>query len=656
MLLPPSPGSQRNTPAVSFGSARVIAARQAYFEAGETWEGVIDPAIYRSWSRCLAADREAREPVDFQPVGRARLSELLEANATLLGAAEAPLSDFARAVAGAGYAVLLTDRLGNALSVAGAIHRQGAPMRQALRQGVDLSELAIGTSAMSCALMEGRAVGVAGPEHFFRANEGFHCAAAPIIDPLGEVIGALDITRDTPLPDRGALMLVSQCAQAIEYALLQALPARLILALSWRPQATAQDALVLAFGEEGRLLAASDSARRFFQLSPRPSAGASWGMAFGDLFEADFEATTAALRGARASLPLRLHAGLTLWATSQGRSPAAANPGVSLPRRSAGRSERGPEASPLAIFGDPDMPGKLALGMRALENQLPVMIQGETGTGKDVLARTLHHGSRHSAGPLVAINCAAIPENLIESELFGHEEGAFTGARRGGNPGKVELAQGGTLFLDEIGDMPLSLQARLLRVLESREVTRLGGGTSRPVDFQLICATHQNLAQAVAAGRFRADLYYRINGFMVTLPPLRERSDLPELIEGLLREITPGGRGLAPETLACLTRHPWPGNVRELRHALLHAHALAPAGTPLTPAHLPPHLLTAHGEPGPLPSLPSLSAREESAIAEALAAAQGRVGEAARLLGISRATLYRRLQRRPRVDERSKLV
>ncbi len=624
---------------------RIVAARRAYFDCGSEDGDLIDPAIYRSWSRCLAAARGESEAVEFEQVGRARLSELVQRNQLLLEAGAGPLADLEKAIVGAGYAVLLTDSRGYAIAVGGALAQQH-DIRQAFRPGVNLSEVAIGTSAMSCALNERRPVRVFGPEHFFSANKLFHCAAAPITDPRGGLIGTVDITRGSPDADFGALSLVTRCAHAIEYALFRRLAARAIVCLSWQPRPTEPAAeLILAFGDDGEILATNEATRRF--MGGDPCHG---GLRFEDVFEGRFGATLTLLHGGGGVIPVQLRSGIRMFASLWGQ--ARPTPGAVTARggRAARPAAACADAQPPAespAFGDARIEAELALGLKAVHSGLPVLVQGETGTGKDVMARQIHDRSARRGAAFVAINCAAIPESLIESELFGYAEGAFTGARRGGAIGRIEQAHGGTLFLDEIGDMPVHLQARLLRVLESKEVCRLGGHASQQVDFQLICATHQDVAKAVHEGRFRRDLYYRINGFQLTLPPLRQRADFKALAASILADLSDGGRSFTDAALAVLAAHRWPGNVRELRHALTYAHALAPQGEALAPAHFPRTLL-ADIAAGEAPAIPvdaggALESLEREAIRQALRAAGGNVRLAAQALGISRATLYRRI-------------
>ena len=284
-----------------------------------------------------------------------------------------------------------------------------------------------------------------------------------------------------------------------------------------------------------------------------------------------------------------------------------------------------------------------------LDAGIPVLVQGETGCGKDVFARELHRRSARAGKPFVAVNCAALPEGLIEAELFGYESGAFTGARKQGSPGLLRQADGGVLFLDEIGDMPLALQPRLLRVLQERELSPLGGGKPVKLDFALVCATHRQLEDAIGEGRFRADLYYRISHHMVRLPALRERENRGALVETLWRRIG-GDRRLSTEALDALAGYDWPGNTRQLVACLRTLAALSDAGSTLGVDALPAYLQQPRVRP--VASLAAqdvpLGTLEETAMRAAVEACGGNIARAARKLGISRSTLNRRLGSDPR--------
>ncbi|AQH03496.1 sigma-54 interaction domain-containing protein [Caballeronia cordobensis] len=291
--------------------------------------------------------------------------------------------------------------------------------------------------------------------------------------------------------------------------------------------------------------------------------------------------------------------------------------------------------------------------LSALREQIPriaartcnVLITGETGTGKECVARAVHELSARHQGPYISINCAALPDSLLDSELFGFERGAFTGALSA-YPGKIALADGGTLFLDEIGDMPLHAQARLLRVLETYEVFPIGAVRSRRVDFRVVAATHCSLEQAMQAGRFRSDLFYRLNVARVLLPPLRERpSDVVVLFEHFSRELarrtqTPPVR-LTAAALVRMCRHPWPGNVRELRN-LVEALSLQYEATPLDAAAL----------PLPPERAPTPDESQSALILEALNQCEWNRSKAAAMLHWSRMTLYRKMRQLHIEDER----
>src|SRR5690606_1212567 len=249
--------------------------------------------------------------------------------------------------------------------------------------------------------------------------------------------------------------------------------------------------------------------------------------------------------------------------------------------------------------GDPVLREQFELAQRVVSKGVPVLLYGETGSGKEVLSRAVHDSSPRSQGPFVAVNCASLPESLIESELFGYRAGAFTGAQRQGRSGKILQAHGGTLLLDEIGDMPLALQARLLRVLDERKVTPLGADTSVDVDIQLISASHRNLTDLVARGQFREDLYYRLNGVEIRLPPLRERQDKRQLIDLILEEEAGQPVPLADDVLTVLIQYAWPGNLRQMRHVLRTMAVLADGA-----------MIGLHHLPGPLAAAQNQNAQD----------------------------------------------
>jgi transcriptional regulator with PAS, ATPase and Fis domain len=327
-----------------------------------------------------------------------------------------------------------------------------------------------------------------------------------------------------------------------------------------------------------------------------------------------------------------------------------------------------------------DAATRTALGraIRLIDADIPLLVRGETGSGKEIFAREIHRASQRAGRPFIAVNCAALPEGLIESELFGYEEGAFSGARRRGSKGLIREAANGLLFLDEIGDMPLSLQSRLLRVLQEREVRPLGGGVALPVDFSLICASHRDLQQMVTQGTFRADLYFRIAQYTVSLPCLREMAGRAGVIRKIWRGLggaigagegdggegsggekvdREGGITLAPASFDLLAGYDWPGNFRELVSTVRAVLALAEAGSEITPDFLPPPLRASAGSTvtattatttagdriAPIAAGDDLRQAQLVTMRRVLQECDGNVSKAARRLGIHRSTMYRQL-------------
>ena len=352
-----------------------------------------------------------------------------------------------------------------------------------------------------------------------------------------------------------------------------------------------------------------------------------------------------------ASLALA-HEGLadTLAAETR-RSTEARARADALERRVEALSQELDARSPHRVLGrSPSWRNALEQAAKVAPTDTTVLLTGESGTGKEVLARFIHRGSARRDGPFVALNCAALPEHLLESELFGHERGAFTGATAA-HGGRIEQAAGGVLFLDEVGEMSPTVQAKFLRVLQEREYQRLGGMRTLHADVRVLAATNRDLPQGIARGIFREDLYYRLAVFEIALPALRDRrDDIPLLVEAFLadaaRNVGRPAAGIAPEALAALVAHPWPGNVRELRNAIERAVILCGGGM-IEPAHLP--MATQNGS-RPTVTLTveaprSLGDTERALIADALSRAHQNKSEAARLLGITRAQLRSRLEK-----------
>ncbi len=497
----------------------------------------------------------------------------------------------------------------------------------ALAPGNLWSEDARGTNAIGTALALGRYCEVSGKEHFLSRNAALFCAAMPVYSPLGELAGVIDISSPANLPWQDATHLLTRAAWQIEQHWVQ----KQITAGQVLVQLRQQDQPELApfthslIFEDGILQGANSLACRDLGIQPQDFGQRHQDSIFANGVE------NGALTWARDNA----------WQVHIGR--AQKQPGVTVP----GKRPARPTPEPQASFAPSGV--NLEKALRVVNAGIALCINGETGCGKEYLAQQLYRQSKWATGNFVAINCAALPEHLIESELFGYMPGAFTGASSRGYAGKFREANGGMLFLDEIGDMPLVLQTRLLRVLQEKRVVPLGGNSAFPVDFSLVCATHRNLVEQVERGLFREDLLYRIQEFTVEIPPLRQWQGKNQFIEQLWCELGATARGirLCQSVVRYLADCPWPGNVRQLLSQLKVLLALSDDGQTVTLDCLPATPVSSFGATSPASSqvAPSPSAPGMREL-EAIRVCQGNMSDAAKHLGISRSTLYRRLEKK----------
>jgi transcriptional regulator of acetoin/glycerol metabolism len=540
--------------------------------------------------------------------------------------------------------VILSDHQGVLMHTMGDLAFLTKAERVALMCGASWHETQRGTNAIGTALAEMCDVEIHGGEHFLERNGFLTCAAAPIMSASGALMGALDISGDHRSRHPHTLGLVSTAARMIENSLVQATSRdNVLLMLHARPEGIGTIAQgLLVFSHDGWLIGANRRGLEQMHLKPAQIGASTWAQLFQsewvDLLERESRTSERAF-----SLQTQTHH--TLFARVRGRSQTRIHSPAAQASTQAIRS---------LDTGDAKWRLAAEKALKVCDKDIPILVMGESGVGKEVFARAIHQSSMRSDKPFVALNCAAIPEHLIESELFGYVPGAFTGASKNGSEGRFREVKGGTLFLDEIGDMPLGLQTRLLRVLQEKRVTPVGSGESVAVDFSLICATHQQLKQAVEQGRFRTDLFYRINGLSLQLPALRDRQDFEVLTQRVLTSLGGAdGCEIAPDLFQAMSAYPWPGNLRQLSHMLKTALALLePHQTRIGWQHMPDDLveelrhLEAQHPPHSQRTPQNLDELSMKAIQMALESCRGNVSAAAKQLGISRQTLYRRLKQK----------
>jgi transcriptional regulator of acetoin/glycerol metabolism len=596
-----------------------------------------DPVVVDSWRRCV--ERYGLDPTRAQEafiLPEAELRSHRQQSEELIAIARSGLEALYAQVAGQNYVLLLGDRSGVAVEFLGDPNFDHRLRKAGLYLGAEWSEPRAGTCAIGACIATGEALTIHQTDHFDLTHTPLSCTAAPIYDTRGEFAAVVDISLlSSPIDKLGqtlALHAVAGTVRRIELANLMAQTRdEWVLRFSRAPEFLDVDPeAAISLDGSGRILGMTHGGA---QILARAS-GVDWrradlllGQEVGRFFDMEV--------GDLADLTRRRPSRDRMVTTRDGRRLFAH---AIEPQRPPRRPT--PPASVTGALerlgrGDARMAALQARAAKLARTAIPILIQGETGTGKEYLARALHEASGR-AGAFVPVNCAAIPEALIEAELFGHAPGAFTGASPRGRKGLVEEAEGGTLFLDEIGDMPLTLQARLLRVLSEGEVTPVGATRARRVQVRVLSASHRDLAALVREGALREDLYYRLSAATLTLPPLRAREDFDWLAGRMLAG--QGGPALSPAAAARLRAHAWPGNLRELANVVAVAAALSEGGV-IEPWDLP--------ETMSLPALapPARRGGEAEDLAALLAACGGNVSEAARRLGVDRTTVHRRMRR-----------
>ncbi len=586
---------------------RLFHARRRFSEGADLPVGLVPPVVAESWFRSRAS---GLLPSDHWRAGPESLIPLNDNDRSLAEYVGPQIDRLWQQIGGASWTLFCVNPQGVIVHARQAPELYG-PLRE-LQVGRRIQEADLGTTAPSCTIATCAPTVLIGNQHYLNDFGNIFCASVPIRGLNGDFIGGLDITGTGERQIAAVLEQLSHAAMAAENLLFGTLKNCQILSLQHdrRLLGTPLQGLI-AIDARGRICNANRAAQRLLGLEQ-----------FAPIecyIEQLFETRTVA--SAECAQQLTLTDGSRLYAKMLLPESKII---VSSPQLS----------TPLGI--DPTVNRQLAQAHKAFAAGVPIMLLGETGTGKEVFARALHE-HLHPEAPFVAINCSAIPESLIESELFGYAEGTFTGARKGGYAGQLAAANGGTLLLDEIGDMPFALQTRLLRVLQEREISRLGSAVRTPLDVRLISATHCNLTERIAHKAFREDLYYRLNGLAITLPALRERTDFAVLVERLRQRFD--APPLHPDALLALQEQAWPGNIRQLEQTLRLASALVgndmmimreglslPVEAPLIKAPM------------------DMRQAQRRAIESALQVNGGNITATARQLGISRTTLYKKKQ------------
>jgi len=620
-------------------------ARSHLLQYGECPNGALDERIARSWRRSLEAGvLPTGRLMEVDPITGNDLRYALATNQDLLAHSRPVMEYLYQQVRYSQSMVILADKQATLMHTMGDVDFLNKAERVALSSGSCWQEQYRGTNAIGTALAEASSVEVHGAEHFLERNGFLTCAAAPIMSAAGKLLGVIDISGDHRSRQPHTLGLVGMAARMIENRLVLASCQRHIrLHLHAHPEGIGSVAEgIIALAPDGWIVGANRTGLEMLHLSPNDIGS----VKVGDVLDVHLDEMLSR-HSYRFSTPrqIHLHDGTPMFMQVHAvEGTLTSSPYV---------AQRPPtDALSKLDLGDPLWHSATDKARRIAGKPIPLLLHGESGVGKELFARAVHESGARRDQPFVAINCAALPEHLIEAELFGYAPGAFTGARRDGYIGRLREAHGGTLFLDEIGDMPLAMQTRLLRVLQERQVTPLGGGKAVEVDFSLICATHRKLREDADKGLFRSDLYYRINGLTVNLPALRERTDFQALTERILAAHNPKRTVyLKPELLAKLSRHPWPGNIRQYSSVLRTASAMLDAHEELIDwNHLPDDLLddlaadaqsllTASASTSPQ----NLKAVSLAVIQQTLQDSHGNLSAAARRLGISRQTLYRKI-------------
>ncbi|MCR4441801.1 MAG: sigma 54-interacting transcriptional regulator [Peptococcaceae bacterium] len=621
----------------------------------------IRSCILASWQRCKVLNVNPLGGESQSVLTREELYTRLEEKSVIINTSVPYIKNIYKIVKGSGFVVFLCDEKANILYILGDKEElEELRLGTNFKTGSNWSEKNVGTTAVGVVLAEGKVIQIKGDEHYCLRQKKWTSSAVPIRDPRGNITAVLSImgSSEKVYSHTLGMLVAAELAIRNQLQVLETSEKLLVSNKYYKAVIEAVSEGILAVDSKGYVTCMNKSAGKILFTDPGEAIGkhvtevVDFRPVILDVLRTgegyvDKEFIINSKRGRlhffKSAVPIRGEDGQIDGVVDVFREIKQVK---HLVNQMVGAQARFTFDN--IIGSSREMVEAKRLARIAAKSMSNVLIIGDSGTGKELFAQAIHNASPRAGGPFIAINCGAIPRELIESELFGYEGGAFTGAKQDGRPGKFEMATGGTIFLDEIAEMPFDMQVKLLRVLQEREVTRVGGNKTIAVDIRVIAATNKDLHREMSEETFRKDLYWRLNVLTIYLPLLSQRSsDIPELVAHFLHEFSKRHNTkytLDAGTMEILLNYSWPGNVRELENTLERAIAFA-EGSVIMPHHLPKNLLAKNKGPHSSSQVVSLEQAEREAIAAGLAHCRGNISKAAKMLGVSRNTLYSKIMK-----------
>lgn len=597
--------------------------------------------VETSWQRCREAGLEHNSQPIIEISSRGGYEASLDRNRILLETTKQKVMPFyEHLLANSGCLVQLADDDGQILNSWGEKHFGHQSLKGLFNSGAFWKESLVGTNAIGTALTTSSIVQIHYDEHFLLANRFMTGSAAPISDAHGTILGAIDISTDKYIPQAHTLGLVKMMSQAVENQIIVSSYQKSHHLFWFNTSAEnidSQWSALLVLDDSGKVISAN---KRAMIVMGESLVGAN----VEQLFNVNLHNWLSKPQLVACQITNHNHVRFYARVISPVAIPKLEM--IVKNNKADTIANKKPDLTIESInSGDPSIARSIKQVSKVLNKNIPILIYGETGCGKEVFVNAIHQLSQRSNGKLVAVNCAAIPKELVESELFGYEKGAFTGANPKGYIGLIREANGGTLFLDELGDMPLNIQTRLLRVLQEKKVIPVGSTKSHKVDFQLFSATNVDLKKKVTNGEFRQDLFYRISGLNITLPPLRNRQDKAQIIRYLIDCHKESNQAITvnEEVVSLFSSHPWPGNIRQMEAVIQIALAMS-EGDELTTEHLPDDFFDDIQQNTQTEMQRKDIQQNDSDWYDIYKTLKGNISETAKALGVSRNTIYKRLR------------